>query len=43
VPQALFGLVESRTSAGDPAGAEEARARLLHDFGDSPWARRAHR
>jgi hypothetical protein len=41
VAQALFGLVQSRSAAGDPASAEVARAQLLRDFGDSPWARRA--
>ena len=40
VPQALFGLVQSRRQSGDLAGAEEARARLLREYGESPWARR---
>jgi hypothetical protein len=39
--QALFGLAQARAAAGDLEGARQARERLLREYADSPWARRA--
>jgi hypothetical protein len=41
VAQALFGALKARTDAGDLDAARMARERLLREFKDSPWARRA--
>jgi TolA-binding protein len=41
LPEALFGLVEARTAAGDPAAANAARERLLEEYPETPWADRA--
>jgi hypothetical protein len=43
VPQALFGLVRAHSVSGEAETARLARDRLLRDFADSPWARRALR
>jgi hypothetical protein len=40
VPQALFGVVQARSAAGDGAAAAGARERLLSEFGSTPWADR---
>ena len=41
VPQALFGVVQARTATGEGEAAGAARDRLLKEFAESPWARRA--
>jgi hypothetical protein len=41
--QALFGVVRARSASGEVDTARRARERLLREFADSPWARRAVR
>jgi outer membrane protein assembly factor BamD (BamD/ComL family) len=41
VAQALFGAMRARLAAGELDAAAAARSRLLREFADSPWARRA--
>jgi hypothetical protein len=40
-PQALYGAARARAALGEPERAESHRKRLLRDFPDTPWARRA--
>ncbi|PYQ08100.1 MAG: hypothetical protein DMF83_07565 [Acidobacteria bacterium] len=40
-PQALYGAARARTALGEDQTAESHRRRLLRDFPDTPWARRA--
>jgi len=41
VAQALFGVMQARTAAGEVEQARAARDQLVRDFAASPWARRA--
>lgn len=40
-PQALYGAARARAALGEEQTAESHRKRLLRDFPDTPWARRA--
>jgi len=40
-PQALYGAARARAALGEAETAEGHRSRLLRDFPDTPWARRA--
>jgi hypothetical protein len=41
LPQALYGAARARAALGEAPTAESHRQRLLRDFPDTPWARRA--